>query len=275
MIKILLDTSSDMPLELREKYNIKWLPFGISFGEEFFLDQVNITPKEFYDKIKETGIIPKTSQVTKEQFKEGIEELLVEEDDQVLIITLASTLSGTYDAAVQAMEEIGKDKVRVFDSTLATIMITDLAITAGDMINNGANIDEIMEALDKKASERNAVFMIETLEYLRKGGRIGHAQSVIGGLLNIKVLLLYKNAGIEPFKKVKGKKQAIRELIDYAVKNRNKNNKILVVHADNKDLAEEVILKLEEALGEKVDIVTEMGAVIGTHAGPGTVAVSC
>lgn len=183
MIKILLDTSSDMPLELREKYNIKWLPFGISFGEEFFLDQVNITPKEFYDKIKETGIIPKTSQVTKEQFKEGIEELLVEEDDQVLIITLASTLSGTYDAAVQAMEEIGKDKVRVFDSTLATIMITDLAITAGDMINNGANIDEIMEALDKKASERNAVFMIETLEYLRKGGRIGHAQSVIGGLL--------------------------------------------------------------------------------------------
>lgn len=275
MIKILLDTSSDMPLELREKYNIKWLPFGISFGDELYYDQVDITPTEFYKKIKETGIIPKTSQITKEQFKNAIEELLVNEDDEVLVITLASTLSGTYDAAVQAVEELGTDKVKVFDSTLVTIMITDLVILAEEMIDAGATMNEIIEALKVKAKNREALFILDTLEYLRKGGRIGYAQSVIGGILNIKAILLYKDGKIGPYGKAKGKKQAIKELVEYVKKKRNKENRLLVVHADNRELAEEVVKVLEEELGEKVDMVSEMGAVIGTHAGPGTVAVSC
>ena len=275
MIKILLDTSSDMPLELREKYNIKWLPFGISCGEEFYYDQLDITPTEFYKKIKETGIIPKTAQVTKEQFKKGIEELLVDEDDQVLVITLASTLSGTYNAAHQAMEEIGQDKVRVFDSTLVSIMITDLAVLAAEMIAKGAGMDEIIAALKEKAGKREAFFILETLEYLRKGGRISYVQSIIGGMLNIKALLINKDGKIEPYGKAKGKKQAMRELVEYVRKKRNKDNKLLVVHADNQAWADEIVKALEEELGEKVDMVSEMGAVIGTHAGPGTVAVSC
>ena len=275
MIKILLDTSSDMPLELREKYNIKWLPFGISCGEEFYYDQLDITPAEFYKKIKETGIIPKTAQVTKEQFKKGIEELLVDEDDQVLVITLASTLSGTYNAAHQAMEEIGQDKVRVFDSTLVSIMITDLAVLAAEMIAKGAGMDEIIAALKEKAGKREVFFILETLEYLRKGGRISYVQSIIGGMLNIKALLIYKDGKIGPYGKAKGKKQAMKELVEYVGKKRNKDNKLLVVHADNQAWADEIVKALEEELGEKVDMVSEMGAVIGTHAGPGTVAVSC
>ena len=275
MIKILLDTSSDMPLELREKYNIKWLPFGISCGEEFYYDQLDITPAEFYKKIKETGIIPKTAQVTKEQFKKGIEELLVDEDDQVLVITLASTLSGTYNAAHQAMEEIGQDKVRVFDSTLVSIMITDLAVLAAEMIAKGAGMDEIIAALKEKAGKREAFFILETLEYLRKGGRISYVQSIIGGMLNIKALLIYKDGKIGPYGKAKGKKQAMKELVEYVGKKRNKDNKLLVIHADNQAWADEIVKALEEELGEKVDMVSEMGAVIGTHAGPGTVAVSC
>ena len=275
MIKILLDTSSDMPLELREKYNIKWLPFGISCGEEFYYDQLDITPAEFYKKIKETGIIPKTAQVTKEQFKKGIEELLVDEDDQVLVITLASTLSGTYNAAHQAMEEIGQDKVRVFDSTLVSIMITDLAVLAAEMIAKGAGMDEIIAALKEKAGKREVFFILETLEYLRKGGRISYVQSIIGGMLNIKALLIYKDGKIGPYGKAKGKKQAMKELVEYVGKKRNKDNKLLVIHADNQAWADEIVKALEEELGEKVDMVSEMGAVIGTHAGPGTVAVSC
>ena len=275
MIKILLDTSSDMPLELREKYNIKWLPFGISFGDELYYDQVDITPTEFYRKIRETGIIPKTSQVTKEQFKNAIEELLLNEEDEVLIIPLSSTLSGTYDAAVHAVEELGTRRARVFDSTLVSILITDLVLLAEEMIESGATMDEIIEALKEKAPKREALFILDTLEYLRKGGRIGYAQSVIGGILNIKAILLYKDGGIGPYGKAKGKKQAIKELLEYVKKKRNKENKLLVIHADNREFADEVVQALEEELGEKVDMIAEMGAVIGTHAGPGTVAVSC
>lgn len=275
MIKILLDTSSDMPIDLREKYNIKWLPFSISFGEELYYDQIDITTTEFYHKIKETGIIPKTAQITKEQFKKGIEELLVTEDDQVLVITLSSTLSGTYNAAVQAMEEIGKDKVRVFDSTLVTMMIVDLAILSAEMIAKGVGIDEIISALKEKASKRKAFFVTETLEYLRKGGRISYAQSIIGGMLNIKALLTYEGGKIRPYGKAKGKKQATREIVEYVRMERNKDNKLFIAHADNKAWADEIVKALEDELGEKVDMISEIGAVIGTHAGPGTVAVSC
>ena len=275
MIKILLDTASDMPLELRERYGIKWVPFGISFDDEFYYDQIDITPEEFYAKIAEKGIIPKTSQVTREQFAEAIREMLVDEDDQVLVITLASSLSGTYNEAVKAMEEFEPGKVKVIDSRQVTLLITDLVIEAAEMIEKGADLEEIIKVLEAKSNKREAFFMLDTLEYLRKGGRISFAQSVIGGILNIKALRIYKDGKILPYGKAKGKKQAIKEMVEYVRKNRNKDNRLIMVHAANKELVMEIAAIIEKELGEKVEMISEIGAVIGAHVGPGTVAVSC
>ena len=276
MVRILVDTSSDLPKEYRDKHNIEWVHFPIAFDTETFLDQKDMSIVEFYDKIKETGIIPKTSQVTCEQFEPAIRKMLEKEDDQVLVITLSSTLSGTYNEAVRAKENIGSDRVYVLDSNLATIMIGELAVLGAEMAEAGHSLEEIVAVLEEKKYKREAVFVLDTLEFLRKGGRISFAQSVVGGLLNIKVILKYNNEGkIVPFDKAKGKKQAVKIILDYIKNNRVEGNRLLLAHAVNDDFISEVKNAIETELGLKVDMIAEIGAVIGAHVGPGTIAISC
>lgn len=276
MVRILVDTASDLPKEYRERHNIEWVHFPITFDTTTYYDQKDMSVDEFYAKIKETGIVPKTSQVTSAQFEPAIRKLLEKEDDQVLVITLSSTLSGTYNEAVRAKENIGSDRVYILDSNLATIMIGDLAITGAEMAEAGASLEEIVAVLEEKKYKREAIFVLDTLEFLRKGGRISFAQSVVGGLLNIKVILKYINEGkIVPYEKAKGKKQALKILLDYVKNNRVEGNKLLLAHAVNEEFINEVKDALENELGMKVDMVAEIGAVIGAHVGPGTIAISC
>ena len=275
MIKILLDTSSDMPAELREKYGIRWVEFPITFDTEQYLDQKDLTSEEFFKKIADTGILPKTSQVTRKQFEEAIAEMLVEPEDHVLVLPLSSTLSGTYNEAVQAQETFGKDRVTVIDTKVVTVLITDLAIMAGEMIQAGKSLEEIVAAIEAEKGKREAIFVLDTLEFLRKGGRISFAQSVVGGLLNIKVVLRYADGKIMPHDKAKGKKQAFRIMVDYVKENHQPDRRILMVHAVNEAGAKELAAMIKEETGRDVDVIAEMGAVIGTHVGPGTIALAC
>ena len=275
MIKILLDTSSDMPAELREKYGIRWVEFPITFDTEQYLDQKDLTSEEFFKKIADTGILPKTSQVTRKQFEDAIAEMLVEPEDHVLVLPLSSTLSGTYNEAVQAQETFGKDRVTVIDTKVVTVLITDLAIMAGEMIQAGKSLEEIVAAIEAEKGKREAIFVLDTLEFLRKGGRISFAQSVVGGLLNIKVVLRYADGKIMPHDKAKGKKQAFRIMVDYVKENHQTDRRILMVHAVNEAGAKELAAMIKEETGRDVDVIAEMGAVIGTHVGPGTIALAC
>lgn len=275
MIKILLDTSSDMPAELREKYGIRWVEFPITFDTEQYLDQKDLTSEEFFKKIADTGILPKTSQVTRKQFEDAIAEMLVEPEDHVLVLPLSSTLSGTYNEAVQAQETFGKDRVTVIDTKVVTVLITDLAIMAGEMIQAGKSLEEIVAAIEAEKGKREAIFVLDTLEFLRKGGRISFAQSVVGGLLNIKVVLRYADGKIMPHDKAKGKKQAFRIMVDYVKENHQPDRRILMVHAVNEAGAKELAAMIKEETGRDVDVIAEMGAVIGTHVGPGTIALAC
>ncbi len=276
MVRILIDTASDLPKEYRDKHNIEWVHFPIAFDTETYLDQKDMSIVEFYDKIEETGIIPKTSQVTCEQFEPAIRKLLEKEDDQVLVITLSSTLSGTYNEAVRAKENIGSDRVYVLDSNLATIMIGELAVQAAEMAEKGASLEDIAKKLEVEKYKREAIFVLDTLEFLRKGGRVSFAQSVVGGLLNIKVILKYNNEGkIVPFEKAKGKKKALKIVLEYIKNNRVEGHRLLIAHAVNEEYVNEIKNAIETELGLKVDMIAEIGAVIGTHVGPGTIAISC
>ncbi len=275
MIKILLDTSSDMPEELREKYGIRWVEFPITFDTDQYLDQKDLSSEEFFKKIADTGIIPKTSQVTRKQFEDAIAEMLVEPEDHVLVLPLSSTLSGTYNEAVQAQETFGKDRVTVIDTKVVTVLITDLAIMAGEMIQAGKSLEEIVAAIEAEKGKREAIFVLDTLEFLRKGGRISFAQSVVGGLLNIKVVLRYADGKIMPHDKAKGKKQAFSIMVDYVKENHQPDRRILMVHAVNEAGAKELAAMIKEETGRDVDVIAEMGAVIGTHVGPGTIALAC
>ena len=275
MVRILIDTGADMPKDLREQHNIELVHFPIIFDTETYFDQKDLTTDEFYNKVRDTGIFPKTSQVTTEQFEPAIRKLLEKEDDQVLVITLAASLSGTYSQAVAAKEAIGSDRVTVLDSNMATAMITDLVLDAAEMAEKGMTIEEILPYLEEKKEKREAIFVLDTLEYLRKGGRIGFAASVVGGLMNIKAILKFKDGKIQPFDKAKGKKQALKTIVEYVRNNRVEGNRLLLAHAQNPEFCNEVAALLKEELGEDVDMITEIGPLIGAHTGPGCVFISC
>ena len=272
MIRLLTDTASDLPYYLREKYQISWVPFNIIFGDEQYRDRIDLTIEAFFKKVKETGMIPKTAQVTKEQWMQAMKELLKELEDEVLVFTLSSTLSGTYEEAVSAAATVDKKRVHVINSG-ATLLEGGMVIQAYEMVQEGKLAKEIADYFNNKPRQQG-IFMIDTFEFLRKGGRIGYAQSVVGGLLNIKPILKYNEEGkLVPWDKEKGTKKAYQKIANYVKENRT-NDYLMVSHADNEKGANKLATMIEEITGEKPFIIAPMGAVIGTHTGPGCLFVS-
>lgn len=272
MIRLLTDTASDLPKDLREKYQISWVPFNIIFGDDQYRDGIDLTIEEFFKKVKETGMIPKTAQVMKEQWMPAMKDLLKSDDDEVLVFTLSSTLSGTYGEAVKAAEEVDPKRIHVVNSG-ATLLEGGMIIQAYEMVQAGKGAKEIADYFNSKPRQQG-VFVLDTFEFLRKGGRIGYAQSVVGGLLNIKPILKYNEEGkLVPLDKEKGIKKAYQKIVDYVKENRSEDY-LMISHADNEAGALKLAKMFEEQLGEKPFIIAPMGGVIGTHTGPGCLFVS-
>ena len=272
MIRLLTDTASDLPDDLREKHQISWVPFNIIFGDEQYRDRIDLTIEEFFKKVKETGMIPKTAQVTKEQWMPAMKNLLKEPDDEVLVFTLSSTLSGTYEEAVSAAAAVEQERVHVVNSG-ATLLEAGMVIQAYEMVKEGKSAKKIADYFNNKPRQQG-IFMIDTFEFLKKGGRIGYAKSVVGGLLNINPILKYNEEGkLVPWDKEKGTKKAYQKIAKYVKENRS-NDYLMISHANNEEGANQLAALIEETTGEKPFIIAPMGAVIGTHTGPGCLFVS-
>lgn len=275
MVKILTDTSTDLSLDWCKEHDVRVLPLTISIGDESFKDKFEITPDEFYEKMKASKIIPKTSQVTTGQFKEAFEEMLVEAADQVLVITLANALSGTHNSACVASEEVDSKRIFVFDGSV-TVLNNVLVEKAVMMAKEGASVEEITKELEIIRDKQQVLFILDSLEYLQKGGRISTMSSIVGGLLNVKpILTLNEERKIEFFDKAKGEKKSTKLMLDYVFKGRNKENPLMMVYGGKDALPRllEIQKILEEELGEKVESIVNLAPVIGSHTGPGVIAV--
>lgn len=274
MIKILADTSCDLPLEIRERYNVTWVPFNLLLGEEAYRDRDNITIEEFYQRLRRNDCNVKTAQVNGEDLKKAMEELLVEPDDQIIVFTLSSTLSGTFNAAVKAAEEVDGTRIHVPDFQRVSLLNGDLIMQCGDLIEKGKTVEEILPILEAYSKTQGALLLVETLEYLKKGGRISFVESVIGGLLNIKPILEYNTEGkVVPLVKVRGMKQGYNKLLELTKERHQKGHKLFVMHSDNLEGALVLKQMLEEYLNDKVDLVDYLGPVLATHTGPGGIFV--
>lgn len=193
-IRLIVDSSSDLPKDIISKYNIKVTPLTVHFEDEEYLDKVDITPDEFYTKLETTGIIPKTSQVTPETFKEAFSDEL-EKGNKVICITIGSNASGTCQSAFIAKEELNNDDIIVIDSNMLCMGTGYLTIVVANMIVDGRSIDEIIKVAEElKDNKIEQLFCVDTLEYLKKGGRIKSSQAVVAEILNIKPILNVENA---------------------------------------------------------------------------------
>ncbi len=276
-IKIVVDSATDIPREILERYNITVLPFPIYFGDEMFRDGIDINTDLFYPKLKEFGGFPTTSQITPIEFKEAYEKL-AKEADIILSIHLSSPLSGTFNSARLASLEVDNAQVICIDSRNAALGYGFQVIEAAKAIEEGAEIDEVLARIQQVKDTVKVYLSVPSLDYLVKGGRIGKATAFLGGLLNIIPLLTIEDGIVAPFEKIRGKKrvfQRLMELVQKAIKQFGGKDKInlAVLHTDNHQEADNLAERIKAEYGIRDIIITQVGPLIGTHIGPGVLAV--
>ena len=271
---IVLDSTADFP-EARDRYpNMRVVPLYVRFGEESFRDYVDIDPRTFYTRLRRVSSLPTTSQPTPQDFLAAYEELAGYE--RIYSLHLSSRLSGTFRSAELAAEEAGGDRIRVVDSETASAAVTMLALAIQRRLRLAAGCsDEEIEALiERYKREAEILFTVDTLEFLAKGGRIGRAKALAGNLLNVKPILTIEEGEIVPVTRVRGRRKALEEFgrrFSEATSDRP-GLRVGIAHAEAEGTVEELRAVVAAARPQaEIEIVTTLGAVVGTHAGPGTV----
>jgi len=277
MIKIVSDSTSDLDKDQADKYGITIVPLNVYFGDDCYKDWVTLKPEEFYRLLKTNKHHPKTSQPSPEDFKKTFQQIL-DNGDEVLSIHMTSKMSGTYQSALIAKNDLGSEKVHVFDSGFCSISLGLITIICSEAIQKGKSILEMIGLLEKIKKELRLYFVVDTLEYLQKGGRIGKASALIGSLLNIKPILALTDGAVEPFEKVRGSKKALgrlAELLDTFVNNHPRDKLAISVGYSETEENMQEFLKLFPADHPVHNAYKfSIGAVVGTHTGPGVVGIS-
>jgi DegV family protein with EDD domain len=267
---IVIDSTADFP-EAPERFpNWRVVPLYVLFGNESYRDYVDLTPEEFYARLRTAPELPTTSQPTPGDFLETYEELAGYE--RIYSVHISSVLSGTYQSARNAAAELG-DKVRVVDSESASAAIAMLGLAIQRRLDQGTTDEEVDALVARFKQEAGLIFTVDTLEFLRRGGRIGRASAWAGQLLHVKPILTIERE-VVPLKRVRGNQKAMREFVNAftSATQDSPTLKVGIAHADAPRRAEQLrkMVRAERPQAE-IEIVTTLGAVVGTHAGPGTV----
>ncbi|MDK2949381.1 MAG: fatty acid kinase fatty acid binding subunit [Thermotoga sp.] len=275
-VKILVDSTADIPFSWMEKYDMDSIPLYVVW-EDGTSEPDERTPEEienFYRRIKEASSVPKTSQPSVEDFKKKYLKYQEEGYDAVLVFTISSKLSGTYNSAVLAAREVDIP-VHVVDTRLASGAIPLPARVAREMLEKGVTVEEVLKRIDErmKSSDFKAIFYVSDFNYLVKGGRVSKFQGFVGNLLKIRVCLHIEDGELIPYRKVRGDRKAIEALIEKLREDTPEGSKLRVigVHADNEAGVMELLNTLRKKYEVVDEIISPMGKVITTHVGPGTV----
>jgi DegV family protein with EDD domain len=275
-IALVTDSTSYIPKELLDKYNITVAPQILIWGNENFEDGVNILPSEFYARLKKATVMPSTSQVTVVKFQEIFQRLL-EQDYQVLAILIAAKLSGTINSAVQAKAMLPADApVEIFDSNTTAMALGYHVLTVARAIEQGADMSECLKLAQEATKHTGVFFAVDTLEFLHRGGRIGTGSRFLGTALNIKPILEVRDGAVEAVERVRTRRKSLSriiELVEQQISGRTPV-RLATLHANSPEDARIVLDEANQKLGAVESIFSEVSPVIGTHAGPGTVGLA-
>ncbi|WP_339324187.1 DegV family protein [Paenibacillus sp. FSL W8-0194] len=275
---IVTDSTADIPEELVNKYDIHVVPLRLMFGEETFEDGVDISAEVFYKRLVQSEQLPTTSQASPADYIEAYQNLMnMFPDSPIISFHISSGLSGTYQSALLAKSMLDDPpSIYVVDSKSASYGFGLLVVHAARLAAEGKTAAEILDAVEQVRRQRKLYFLVDTLEYLQKGGRIGKAAAVIGNLLNIKPILSIDEEGIiYAVEKVRGRKKAISRMIErfQADLGGIRNINVAVGHTADPASADPVLEELSRHYNLGEVVLTNVGPVVGTHVGPGTLAV--
>jgi DegV family protein with EDD domain len=276
-VAIITDSTAYIPNELITQYAISVTPQILIWGDETFLDGVDIQPNEFYQKLKTSKVMPTTSQVAIVTMKSTFEQIL-EQGKDVLGIFISAKLSGTMQSADQAKLMLPKaaDKINIIDSNTTAMAMGFQVLAAARAAKDGASLKECKQIAEKARKHTGVYFVVDTLEFLRRGGRIGGAQAMLGSALNIKPILELRDGRIESIEKVRTKKKAINRMVELVVDRTAGRNpvRLATLHANAESDAKSALNAAVNEIHPIEQVFASVSPVIGTHAGPGTVGLA-
>jgi DegV family protein with EDD domain len=267
---IVLDSTADFPEASTRFANWRVVPLYVLFGDQSYRDYVELAPAEFYARLRTAEHLPTTSQPTPGDFLQVYEELAPYE--RIYSLHLSSALSGTFQSATTAAAELD-GKVRVVDSESASAAISMLGLAIQRRLARGTTDEEITALIERFRERAGLIFTVDTLEFLRRGGRIGRASAWAGELLHVKPILTIKRE-VVPLKRVRGNQKAMQEFVLGFTSTTSDVDtlKVGIAHADAPERATQLEKMVHaERPHAEIEVVTTLGAVVGTHAGPGTV----
>ncbi|MEI6043937.1 MAG: DegV family protein [Chloroflexota bacterium] len=270
-VKVVTDSTSDIEPEQIKRLGITSIPLTVLIGDKTYRDGVDITPQEFYKRLPTLEKLPTTSQPSPGLFLKAYEELIAD-GSSVISIHLSSKLSGTYENAMVAARNFPPGKVRVIDSKQISAGLAFSVYTAVEMTQAGYEIDRI-EAEARSVAERTQIFAtFDTIEYLKKGGRVGGLKAFMGSLLSIKPLIQVKDGEVQPLEQIRTRNKSLQRLAEI-VKKQGKIDRLAILHGDDLDGATELANLLTGVFPLKDIYISFIGPVVGTHTGPRAIGV--
>lgn len=274
-IAFVTDSVAGIPADQVKKYDITVVPLQVIFGTESFRDGIDLTQDQFFDRLKAAKTLPTTSQPSVADFESAYQELLADPNvDSVISVHVSSTVpSGTYSSAQQAAERLSAEsnkRITVIDSQQVYMGYGLMVINGARAAEQGKSHDEIVQMVEGMKGKVQLILLVDTLEYLQRGGRIGGAQALLGGLLNIKPILQIKGGRVEPLERVRSRRKAMERLVEIAADAvKNRPCQVAVGHAQAAEDAKTLAGMVREKMNVKEEFTSDLGPVISTHTGPG------
>lgn len=279
MIQIVTDSSAHLPMEERQKHNIALVPLKAIFGTTVYRDGVDLTNEQFYKMLPHAKEHPTTSQPSAGEFEQVYKPLL-DAGKEIVSVHLSSKLSGTYASACAAKQELENQfkqalPIAVVDTSWISMALGLLVIAAAQAAAAGKSRDEVVATINALIPKLNLIFVLDTLEYLRRGGRIGGARALVGTLLNVKPMLEVKGGQVEPLEQPRSRAKALARLMEVlAERSQQRPLHVAVLHANARADAEEIAKQVRSQYECKEFFIAEIGPAIGVHVGPNAVGLA-
>jgi DegV family protein with EDD domain len=275
-IAILTDSTANLPAEWVEQYAIRVIPLKIHWGNETYLDGIDLTPDEFYMRLSNSKHLPTTSQPSIQDFLMAFENMADEGAAGIIVPLISSGISGTVDSAQAAARLFTRVPVEVIDTQITSIGQVMIILASARAAEQGASLQEVRQAADEVVKRLKVFFAVDTLEYLHRGGRINGASRYFGTALDIKPILFFNSEGkIDALERVRTKKKALQRLIALAEQQANGHPvHVGIVHANVPQAAQGFREEVEKRLKCKEIFTVEFSPVISVHVGPGTIGIA-
>lgn len=271
-VKIVTDSTCDLPAARTAELGVTVVPLTVFFGDEAFLDGAAISADAFYERLRNSPVMPRTSQPSVAQFKDAYEALRPETED-IVSIHLSSRMSGTLNSASIAREDVAAGlHVDIIDSYNASVGLGAIVVEAAEAALRGASRSEVVDVARKAVDRVHLYAAVDTLEYLRRGGRIGRASSFLGSLLSIKPIVHMEAGELAPFERVRTRGKALDRLYGLATADPT-ISRLYIAAAADADAAEGLASRVRPRLPHTEIFVGDVGPIVGVHAGPGTVGI--